>query len=167
MKINDDHMYHGAALTQVAEHEQFTAINAFESGYGISRSSFLINHDVGLFIKYATNPKGPYKEYVFTFNNSHLKELEEVEARSNRTFIALVCVKDRQVCCLSKEELSKMVEEREQEKGAKEASYNVLVTCPKNKKLRAYMNAPGKKKTKLTDHLLSRNAFPGVLFEKL
>jgi hypothetical protein len=27
MKIADDHLYHGAALLQIAEHAQFTAIN--------------------------------------------------------------------------------------------------------------------------------------------
>jgi len=29
MRINDDHMYHGAALTQIVEHPTFKAVNAF------------------------------------------------------------------------------------------------------------------------------------------
>lgn len=29
MKINKDHLYQGAALTQIAEHEKFTTLNAF------------------------------------------------------------------------------------------------------------------------------------------
>lgn len=32
MKIHDDHLYHGAALTQIAEDDQFTAINALKLG---------------------------------------------------------------------------------------------------------------------------------------
>jgi hypothetical protein len=166
MKINDDHLYHGAALTQVAEHPQFTAINAFDSGQGISRSSFLINHDVGLYLKYATKPKKPYGEYLFTFTKTHLQELSSVSKKSKKTFIALICVKDRQVCCLSLDELVEMIAERKTEKGSSEKSYSVLVTCPKGKKLRAYLNAPGVKKTKLTQKLLSRSAFPKVLFEQ-
>lgn len=164
MKINDDHLYHGAALTQVAEHPQFTAINAFDSGQGISRSSFLINHDVGLYLKYASKPNKPYSEYLFTFTKSHLKELAAVSNKSKKTFIALICVKDRQVCCLSLDEIVEIISERKKAKGASEKSYSVLVTCPKGKKLRAYLNAPDAKKKRLTQKLLSRGAFPKVLF---
>lgn len=32
MKIHDDHLYHGAALTQIAEHPLFIAINALKVG---------------------------------------------------------------------------------------------------------------------------------------
>lgn len=165
MKINDDHLYHGAVLTQVAEHPQFTAINAFESGQGISRSAFLINHDVGVFLKYATKTKAPYSEYQFTFTSSHLKEIAAIQTKSKRVYIALVCVKDRQIGCISWDDLQEMINERKAQKGSKESAYTILVVCPKGKKLRAYMNAPGVRKTKLTEHLLSRSAFPGVLFE--
>ena len=57
MKINDDHMYHGAALIQIAEDPRFTAINVFQGGEGVSRSAFRINADIGVFLKYATKPK--------------------------------------------------------------------------------------------------------------
>ena len=40
MKINDDHMFHGAALTQIAEHHQFTAINGIRIGKKLSRCAF-------------------------------------------------------------------------------------------------------------------------------
>lgn len=49
MKINDDHLYHGAALTQIVEHSQFAAINAFTVDGRISRSSFLVNNDIAVF----------------------------------------------------------------------------------------------------------------------
>lgn len=165
MKINDDHLYHGAALTQVAEHSQFTAINAFKSGHGISRSGFLVNNDVGLYLKYATKPHGSYREYKFNFNLSHLKELAAIEGKSKNVFIAFVCVQDRQIGCLSREELLQMIEERKTVKGAKEPVYTVLITCPQGKKLRAYINAPDVKKIKLTEKLLSRSDFPKILFE--
>ena len=32
MKIRDDHMFHGAALIQIAEHPRFTAINSLVVG---------------------------------------------------------------------------------------------------------------------------------------
>lgn len=165
MKINDDHLYHGAVLTQVAEHPQFTAINAFDAGQGISRSAFLINHDVGVFLKYATKTKAPFSEYQFTFTAAHLKEIAAIQNKSKRVYIALVCVKDRQIGCISWDDLQLMINERKAEKGSKESAYTVLVVCPKGKKLRAYMNAPGARKKKLKEHLLSRSSFPGILFE--
>lgn len=111
MKINDDHLYHGAALTQIAEHAQFTAINAFRDGKKVSRSSFLINNDIAVYFKYSTKPTKAFKEYSFTFNKSHLKELKEIESRAKKAFVALVCVEDRQICLISRTELTELIEE--------------------------------------------------------
>ena len=58
MRIHDDHMYHGAALTQIAEHPAFTAINAFEDKGTKSRCAFRINTAIGAYIKYSSAPKG-------------------------------------------------------------------------------------------------------------
>ncbi len=46
MKINDDHMFHGAALTQIAEHELFTSINAVRGSGKLSRSAFRVNESI-------------------------------------------------------------------------------------------------------------------------
>jgi hypothetical protein len=75
MHINDDHLYHGAALTQIAEYPTFKAINAFNSDGEKSRSAFIVNHDTGIYLKYATSPNKRWKEYVFTFTEAHLEEL--------------------------------------------------------------------------------------------
>lgn len=94
MHINDDHLYHGAALTQIAEFPTFKAINAFEPKKGEkSRSAFIVNHDTGIYLKYASKPVGPFKEYVFTFTESNLAELETLKAHHARVFIVLVCRK--------------------------------------------------------------------------
>ena len=164
MKIHDDHLYHGAALTQIAEHSQFTAINAFKDGKKISRSSFLINNDIGVYLKYSSKPTGRFKEYIFTFLKSHLTEIEEIEKRSKKAFVALVCVKDREICLVSRKELSELIEERKKEVGTSEASYTVLVVVPKGKSLRVYMNAPGVRKTKLSEKIVARKAFPDSVF---
>ena len=164
MKLNDDHFYHGAALTQIAEHPRFTAINAFENSQGISRSSFLINHDVGIYLKYATKPNAPYGEYLFNFSRLHLRELKTIEERSKRVYLVLICVEDRQICCIPKDVLMDIILHRKRLKPGNEESYNILVTCPKGKKLRAYINAPHKKKVLVGKHLFSRNSFPSILF---
>ena len=100
MKINDDHMYHGAALTQIAEHKQFTAINAFEHGSKKSRSAFIVNRVIGVYLKYAGGPVGKSKEYLFTFLAQQLSELDSLEKKTGKVCVALVCVKDRQICGL-------------------------------------------------------------------
>ena len=56
MKINDDHMYHGAALTQIAEHPTFKAVNAFWLNGKKSNAAFRINDTTGIYVKYAGFP---------------------------------------------------------------------------------------------------------------
>lgn len=165
MKINDNHMFHGAALTQIAEHPQFTAINAFKAATGVSRSVFRINDDIGVYLKYAAQPKGPFGEYVFTFKREHLAELETVGAAVSNVFVALVCVKGRNICCLPLAELKKLIQNRRNARGEDEGQCVVLVTLPERKGFRVYVNVPGKKKTMLGSPLLiPRNDFPDKIF---
>lgn len=166
MKINDDHMYHGSALTQIAEHPQFTAINAFKTEEGISRSAFKINDDIGVYLKYSSAPKPPYNEYVFTFNREHLSELLLLSKKVSKVFIAFVCVKARQICCLSYPQLLRLIQARANAKGSSETQYSVLITAPQGKSFRVYVNAPGKRNTKLGEIIISRNDFPDVLFSE-
>ena len=76
-----------------------------------------------------------------------------------------MCVKDREICCLSYDQLKSLVDRRKAAKGASENQYVILVTAQKNKSLRAYVNAPGVKKTSLGSSLIiGRNSFPDLLF---
>jgi hypothetical protein len=165
MHIHDDHMYHGSALLQIAEHPQFTAINRLVTKDGSARSTFRVNDNVGIYLKYASKPTGRFKEYVFTFSGTHLAELDEISKKASKTFIPLVCVKDREICCLKLDQLRSFIEVRTQAKGAPEGSYTILVTLPKGKQFRVYVNVPGEKKKILGDELIvPRSSFPDVLF---
>lgn len=166
MEINDDHLYHGAALTQIAEHPQFTAINAIMVNDRISRSSFLVNNNIAVFLKYAEKPTKTFNEYVFTFHPDHLEEVEHIEQKAGRAFVALVCVEARQICCISRDELTDIIEERKRAKGSDEDMYTILVTVPDGKKLRVYANCPGKRKKSLKQRTVSRTRFPGVIFKE-
>ena len=69
IKIRDEHLYHGAVLNQIAEHQRFTAINALKVKGKISRSAFKVNDDIGVYLKLSRKPKkGAFKEYQFTYN---------------------------------------------------------------------------------------------------
>lgn len=165
MKINDDHMYHGAALTQIAEHPRFTAINAFKLNGSTSRSGFRVNDDIGVYLKYATKPKGTYQEYPFTFTQEHLGELAKMAKGISRVYLALVCVQARQVCCLPLDRLNELIARRRAAKGDDEDQYVLLVTVQEGKSFRAYISPPGARKKILGKALIiPRNDFPSRIF---
>ena len=116
MKIDDNHMYHGAALLQIAEHPRFTAINTIEVLGQKSRNVYRINDSYGIFLKYASKPSENLGEYAFTFTDAHLEELDAVSSRMTKTVIALVCVKDREIAGLTFPQLEKLVELRREKK---------------------------------------------------
>jgi hypothetical protein len=165
MKIHDDHLYHGAALIQIAEHPQFTAINSLKLKTKILRTAYKINDDIGVYLKYARRPTKTFKEYPFTFHKDHLKELSDISEVIDKLFLALVCVKARAVCCLSYGELTALIERRKRARKADEDQYTILVTIPQGKSLRVYVNVPGEKKKILGRQLIvPRNSFPNKLF---
>ena len=141
-------MYHGAALNQIAEHERFTAINAYATDTGVSRSTFLVNNKICVYLKYATKPNS-LGEYVFTFNQSHLAELKKIERGRKRAFIALVCVEDREICCLPLKSFRELLNRRRTRLRKEEDQYTLLLSLPKGKSFRVYVSAPGKKMTTL------------------
>lgn len=165
MKIHDDHLYHGSALIQIAENPNFTAINALKLGKKIVRVAYRINDNISVYFKYASKPSGTHKEYVFTFTKDHLGDLAKIAVATPETFIALICVKDREICTLPYADLQTLLKRREENHGAREDNLTVLVTVEARKSLRAYVNASGKKNTMLGDALVvNRNAFPSDIF---
>jgi len=165
VRIDDDHMYHGAALIQIAEHPQFTAINSLKLGGNVVQLAYKVNDEIAVYLKYAGKSVPKFGEYPFTFLDSHLTELSNIAEANPKTFVALVCVRDREVCCLTYAQLQQLITRRKTAKGEPEKQYVVLVTVPKGKSMRVYVNAPGvKKKTLGKSLLINRNAFPGSLF---
>lgn len=165
MKIHDDHMYHGAALTQVAEHPQFTAINAFNYQGRPSRSGFLVNHDVGIYLKYATKKTRRFGEFIFTFSTDHVAEIDALAQKAEKVFLVFVCVQAKEICCIRRTELTALIAQRELARGAAEHIHTVLVTAEAGKSFRVYMNAPGERKKKLREIIVARNRFPNAIFE--
>lgn len=166
MKIRDDHLYHGAALIQIAEDHRFTAINALKIGAKVINSAYKINDHIAVYFKYAVKPHGKYKEYVFTFRSDHLLHLRKIAAANESAFIAMICVDAREVCVITVDQLHDLINRRQKANGGPEDQYTVLVTAQAGKSLRVYANHPGKKGTILGKQLVvSRNAFPSALFE--
>lgn len=166
MNIKNDHLYHGAALTQIAEHPQFTAINAFKLPDGISRSAFSVNNNIGVYLKYATEPKGKFDEYSFTFTTANLDEIKKLEKKFDKVYAALVCVKDREICCLPTTDLNNMVAARRAAKMEAESQYVIIARLQQGGKFRVYTVPPGVRKKILGSELLiARKDFPNALFD--
>jgi hypothetical protein len=164
MKIRDDHMFHGAAMIQIAEHPQFTAINSLKVNSRVHENAYKVNDDICVYLKYASKPNSR-GEYPFTFHNQHLDDLNRISAAGHEIFLALVCVKGREICCLQYEALTSLIARRRTAVGAAEGQYVVLVTIPSGGSLHVYVNAPGVRGKKLgKDVVVPRKAFPGNLF---
>ena len=165
MKVHDDHLYHGAALIQIAEHPQFTSINSLKLKGRALRSAYEINDGIGVYLKYAGRPTQSHREYLFTFTKDHLQELLDIHKKLDALFLALVCVKDREICCLSYSELCELIKRRKTAIKTTEDQYAVLVTMPKRKSMRVYVNAPHVKNKMLGKPMIvNRNEFPAKVF---
>jgi hypothetical protein len=106
-----------------------------------------------------------WKEYTFTFNRSHLDELERIDRIASTLFIALICVRGRQICALPYSALTKMIEDRKAQY-IDEDQYVVLVAMEEGKEFRAYMNFPGSKNAVVGKKItIPRNRFPDCLFQ--
>jgi hypothetical protein len=85
MKIQQKHLFHGAALTQIVEHLSFKALNKADDGkYG----HYQINHDRKLLVKHTQNGTTSWQ---FTFQQDDLKTLQNDIDSSQKTYICLVC----------------------------------------------------------------------------
>jgi hypothetical protein len=164
MKINDDHMYHGAALTQIAEHPTFKAVNSFWLNGKKSHCAFRINDTTGIYIKYAGTPHGSAGEYTFTLAKTHTDELATLRQHCTKVFVVLVCIKAKEICVISYGQFIELISLRTEIRGHHEDQYQLLVTAPPSKQFRVYVNRPGRKGIMMGQQLVRRNAFPELLF---
>lgn len=165
MKIRIEQQTIGAAIMQIAEHKNFTAINRLKIGGEFVNNGFLINGDIAVVCKYATEPNGA-GEYIFNFNADHIENIQKIQKGKHRLFLALICVDDREICCLTEEEFNTLIANRKKSAKANEDQYQILVTVKKAASLRAYVNAAGTRGRIAGNSLvIARNAFPQSLFD--
>lgn len=165
MHIDDDHRHYGSALIQIAENEHFTSINAFRYKGVVSRCGFKVNRDAGVHIRYRSEPQGQnIPVYTFTFSKDNIAELKYMKRRLKRVFLALVCVQDRQICCLPLCRFESLVDLRHRAKGEREDEYTIEVRIPAGCSIRVGINRPHVKGSWLRSFIIPRNAFPKVIF---
>ena len=165
MKIREEHLYHGAALNQIAEHKKFTAINALKVKGKVSRSAFRINDATVVYLKYASKPAGKFKEYQFTFTAPHRAELKAIADAGEELYLALVCVKDKEICCIIYRDFMELYDARRKAAGKAEDQLVILVTLDAGEAFRTYVNSPGEKGKFLHRKKIARNRFPTILLK--
>ena len=159
MQIQQKHLYHGAVLYQIADHPQFTAINALSD----TNNAFQINQDIAVYPKYASKPVGG--EYRFNFKADQMDEIESIVAKDIELHFALVCVQHRAICSLAYDELRRLIDSRRKSTGRNESQYVVLVRYKQGSSFRVNMDARGKKGYYVGDPVLvPQNACPNNLF---
>jgi hypothetical protein len=86
MPIAEYHFYHGVALSLIVSRGEFTGLARIPK---IGGAAYAINHDIGVYIKHATNSFGPWQ---FNFHPEHQEAIRNLFKKYNKkTFVALVC----------------------------------------------------------------------------
>ena len=111
--ILDRQKYHGAALIQVAEHEEFTSINRIPLPGTRAHSAFSVNEEIGIFLKYATAPSNTERaEYKFGFTKENLDDIEVLEEDLGDAYAVLIICDDvrdnKEICCVPYSMLSRL-----------------------------------------------------------
>ena len=104
VKIFNRHLYHGSALLQVAEHEEFTSINRVDLDHTEHHSAFEVNEGVGIFLKYATTPTDN-GEYQFGFTGANLDDIDALKGDLGDAYAVLVIHDairgNKEICCIT------------------------------------------------------------------
>lgn len=99
--IGELEQYHGVVLARLVRSARPVRLSVS------SRSAYVINDRIGLYIKYSTNRMSPW---AFSFSRTHQEELAQLTSSMEATFIALVCGSDG-IACLSQTELSRVLDD--------------------------------------------------------
>lgn len=140
--------YHGVALCRIIHNDHLKSIRSFRKD---SNSAYIINEEVGIYIKYCTKRLTPWH---FTFMPAHIDELFSFIGKLNKVFLVLVCKNDG-IVCLNSEEI-KVVLDKTAQKAQGIAAYR------KPREEYRISGFGGDIKYKFAN-----NQFPNLLFEGL
>lgn len=145
MKIQEKDWFHGSALTQICEHDSFTALNKATEKIG----HYQVNHDKRVLIKYRSTEDMPWR---FTFSPEDVESInDDIEADQN-SFLCLVCGYDT-ICVLSSDQIEEVLDLESDE------SQWVSVQYPQGGSMRVRGSYGD------IDNTIRHNAFPNDLFE--
>lgn len=169
--IFDKDMHHGAALTQIAEHEEFTSINRVVLDHTRAHSAFDVNGEVGIFLKYSTTPT-PNGEYQFSFKEDNLEDFDALKEDQGDAYAVLIINDDvrgnKVICCISHSQLFSLKRARDAKNTelgkAEVAGVNIHVRIRRNKPFSVNVKQPGTGGKRIWHYEVPMNAFPDKIF---
>ena len=102
MKVQQKDLYHGAAITQLVEHDSFKALNKADGKYG----HYLVNTDRRLMVKLTEKANDPWQ---FTFQSDDLDTLRADIVSGFSTFVVLVCGQST-ICLLEQKDYEAIID---------------------------------------------------------
>ena len=103
--IKEFEFYHGLVFARILHSMQRPL--SVEPHPTPSNASYVINDNIGLYIKYSSKRMTPWR---FSFKKEHQDEIAEMRECYGRVFLVLVC-NDDGIVCLSYEELKQILDE--------------------------------------------------------
>lgn len=88
MALREYEFYHGAALSRLISIADSVQIKKLDD---IAFGCYVVNGEIGLLIKYATDRMTPW---AFTFTSEHKRALSELKLRYAKVLVLLVCRND-------------------------------------------------------------------------
>lgn len=177
-QIANRHMFHGAALTRIAEHEEFTSINRMPLEHSEHRSAFSVigkNGKIGIFLKYATSADGEYK---FSFSWENLEDVRELNGSHDKTYMLLVCLEGKargnvrlqsgEICCVPYAMLSELKGNRDRRnkelRRREEDRVDLYVVIKRGQPFEVNVKAP-EQQTYAWRRNVPRSYFPNRIFD--
>jgi hypothetical protein len=102
MKINGKNQYHGAALAQIVDADEFTALNPASD----KRGHYQINRNRRVLTKLSKADAGSWR---YTFTKSDLAVLRNDIDTGNQAFVCLICGTFT-ICLLTEEDLNEVLD---------------------------------------------------------
>ena len=104
--IKEFEFFHGLVFARIIHGIQDSiSVKAFPTE---SNSSYVINNQIGIYIKYSTKRMTPWR---FTFKKEHQEEIDQMKKSMEKVFLLLVC-NDDGIVCLSYDELRQILDEQ-------------------------------------------------------
>lgn len=102
MQTQEKDLFHGAALTQIVDHESFKALNRASTKYG----HYLVNTDRHVFVKYRKPNKSPWQH---TLSSEDVGAISSEIRKGHSVFLCLVCGSTT-VCALNTSEIKTVLD---------------------------------------------------------
>lgn len=108
MSIKEYEFFNGVVLNKLIRKGKPVSVDIFPCS---SQNSFILNGDVGLYIKYSKKLTTPWR---FSFSKLHQDELKIMSELCKKCFLILVCNKDG-IACIGYKDLKKILDDNHEE----------------------------------------------------